>query len=173
MLRRLHLFSATPNCIYNSRARVLYTTMAEPQELSAAITEQTQRLNDLRLSRVQDQAAIDEAKRKLSELKKTLGELKRGAAGPKEDIKKRERLLLKTAKASLIVLIGSSRSNGDGNCRELGTLGPRKWPFVSTLKLWSKSASSAMEGHASIHPYSRGKTSSPINMEKTRSSFST
>jgi hypothetical protein len=147
--------------------------MAEPQALSAAIAEQTQRLNDLRLSKVQDQAAIDEAKKKLSELKKTFGELKRGAAGPREDIKKRERLLLKTAKASLIVLVSNSQSNRDGTCRELGTLDPRKWRFVSTLKVWSKHASSAMEGHASIHPFSRGKTSSPINMEKTRSSFST
>lgn len=79
--------------------------MADPKALSAAITEQTQRLNDLRLSKVQDQAVIDEAKKKLSELKKTLGELNRGAAGPKEDVKKRERLLLKTAKVSLVVLI--------------------------------------------------------------------
>jgi hypothetical protein len=147
--------------------------MAEPQALSVAIAEQTQRLNDLRLSKVQDQAAMDEAKKKLSELKKTLGELKRGAAGPKEDIKKRERLLLKTAKASLIVLASNPRSNKDGTCREPGTLDLRKWRFVSTLKLWSKNASSAMGGHASIHPFSRGKMSSPINMEKTRSSFST
>lgn len=147
--------------------------MAEPQALSAAIAEQTQRLNDLRLSRVQDQAAIDEAKKRLSELKKTLGELKRGAAGPKEDIKKRERLLLKTAKVSLIELVSNSRPNRDGTCRELGTSDPRKWRFVSTLKMWSKNASSVMEGHASIHPFSRGKISSPINTEKTRSSFST
>lgn len=81
--------------------------MADPKALSAAITEQTQRLNDLRLSKVQDQAVIDEAKKKLSELKKTLGELNRGAAGPKEDVKKRERLLLKTAKVSLVVLISN------------------------------------------------------------------
>ena len=147
--------------------------MADPQGLPAAITEQTQRLNELRLSEVQDPVAIDEAKKKLSELKKALGDLKRGAAGPKEDIKKRERLLLKTAKASLIVLISDSRSNRVGPCRELGTSDPRKWRFVSTLKMWSENASSAMEGHASIHPFSRGKMSSPINMEKTRSSFST
>ena len=81
--------------------------MADPQALSVTVTEQTQRLNNLRLSKVQDQAAIDEAKKKLSELKKTLGELKRGAAGPKEDVKKRERLLLKTAKASLIILVSN------------------------------------------------------------------
>jgi len=147
--------------------------MAEPQALSAAIAEQTQRLNDLRLSKVQDQAAVDEAKKKLSELKKTLGELKRGAAGPKEDIKKRERLLLKTAKVCLIVLLINPRSNRDGTCRELGISDRRKWRFVSTSKMWSKIASSAMEGHASIHPFSRGKMSLPINMEKTRSSFST
>lgn len=81
--------------------------MADPQALSAAITEQTQRLNGLRLSKDQDQAAIDEAKKRLSELKKTLGELNRGAAGPKEDVKKRERLLLKTAKVNLIILIST------------------------------------------------------------------
>jgi len=147
--------------------------MADPQALSVAIAEQTQRLNDLRLSKVQDQAVVDEAKKKLSELKKTLGELKRGATGPKEDIKKRERLLLKTAKASLIVLVSNSYSNRDGTSRELGTLDRRRWRFVSTLKMWSKNASSATEGHALIHLFSRGKMSSPINMEKTRSSFST
>jgi len=99
--------------------------MADPQALSAAITEQTQRLNDLRLSKLQDQAAIDEAKKNLSELRKTLGELKRGTAGPKEDVKKRERLLLKTAKASrpsLLVTLDLIEKGPTGNSG-LWTLG--------------------------------------------------
>jgi histidyl-tRNA synthetase len=87
--------------------------MSDPQALSAAITEQTQRLNELRLSTVQDPAAIDEAKKNLSQLKKTLGELKREGAGLK-DAKKRERLLLKTAKASLAILVSNPRSNREG-----------------------------------------------------------
>jgi hypothetical protein len=148
--------------------------MADPQALSAAITEQTQRLNSLRLSKDQDHAAIDEAKKKLSELKKTLGELNRGAGGPKEDVKKRERLLLKTAKASLYHPFSVAHILTEKEpCRELGTLDLRKWHFASTLKTWSRSASNATEGRASIHPCLREKMSSLINMEKTRSSFST
>jgi hypothetical protein len=146
--------------------------MSDPQALSAAIVEQMQRLNGLRLSKVQDPEAIDEAKKKLSELKKTLGELNKEAAGPK-DGKKRERLLLKTAKVTLIVLVSNSRSNREGTYRAPGTLDPRKWHFVSTLKRWSKNASSATEGRASIHPFSREKIHSPGDTEKTRSSFST
>lgn len=84
--------------------------MSDAASLSAAIAEQTARLNDLRLQKDADTGALEETKKKLGELKKTLGAINKAnalaAAGSKpssstattSDAKKRERVLLKTAK---------------------------------------------------------------------------
>jgi histidyl-tRNA synthetase len=60
------------------------------------IARQTSIFNDLRTKNT-DLAAVDEAKKKLAELKKYLHSLS-GTAGAKDAGKKKERLLLKTAK---------------------------------------------------------------------------
>ena len=86
-------------------------TSSSSASLEAAIAEETARFNQLRLDKDGDANAIDESKKKLGDLKKKLGESKKAAAqvvagGSKDesssvaDAKKRERMLLKTAKVS-------------------------------------------------------------------------
>jgi histidyl-tRNA synthetase len=64
--------------------------------LTAEITQATGTLNDLRLQNA-DAASIDAAKKRLGELKKAMAAIN-SAGGSKDAGKKKERLLLKTAK---------------------------------------------------------------------------
>ena len=64
------------------------------------IARQTSLLNDLRLKQAEP-AVLDEVKKKLGELKRSLATLN-SAAGGKDAAKRRERLLLKTAKVNNI-----------------------------------------------------------------------
>ena len=64
--------------------------------LKEEIDKQQTLFNDLRAQKA-DAATLDEAKKRLADLKKQLGQSK-AAAGVKGGGKKRERLLLKTAK---------------------------------------------------------------------------
>ncbi|CAK5268567.1 unnamed protein product [Mycena citricolor] len=74
-------------------------SMASPGSLNEQITAQTVLLNQLRLQN--DASALEEAKKKLGELKKSLAMSKGAdAGGSKDAAKKRERLLLKTAKGT-------------------------------------------------------------------------
>ncbi|GLB41153.1 putative histidyl-tRNA synthetase [Lyophyllum shimeji] len=74
--------------------------MATPQILQQEIEKQTTLLNDLRTQKAA-QELVDEAKKKLGELKKTLAQTTGAAAGAAKDAgKKRERMLLKTAKGT-------------------------------------------------------------------------
>ncbi|TCD62870.1 Cytoplasmic and mitochondrial histidine tRNA synthetase [Steccherinum ochraceum] len=84
--------------------------MATPEALGEAIAQQSALLVDLRKQQA-DNAVIEEAKKKLGELKKAQGQLL-SAGGSKESGKKKERLLLKTAKGT--------RDYGPGEmfCRE-------------------------------------------------------
>ncbi|KAF4605988.1 Cytoplasmic and mitochondrial histidine tRNA synthetase [Pleurotus pulmonarius] len=83
--------------------------MATPETLATEIATQTTLLNDLRLQKA-EAALVEDAKKKLGELKKTLATLRGG--GTKDAGKKKERLLLKTAKGT--------RDYGPGEmfCRE-------------------------------------------------------
>jgi histidyl-tRNA synthetase len=72
--------------------------MVSAESINQEIAQQTALFNTLRLEKA-DPAAVDEAKKKLSELKKSLA-LLGGAGGGKDAGKKRERLLLKTGKVS-------------------------------------------------------------------------
>ncbi|KIM31972.1 hypothetical protein M408DRAFT_327352 [Serendipita vermifera MAFF 305830] len=86
--------------------------MSDSASLSTAIAEQTAKLNELRLQKDVDNGAVEETKKKLGELKKALGAINKAnalaAAGSKpssstaaaSDGKKRERVLLKTAKGT-------------------------------------------------------------------------
>jgi histidyl-tRNA synthetase len=66
--------------------------------INEQITLQTALLNDLRLKHA-DPSAVDEAKKKLGGLKKSLASLNAGGNVANKDAgKKRERMLLKTAK---------------------------------------------------------------------------
>lgn len=70
------------------------TSIMSAESLTQEITRQTAVFNDLRLNNA-DPVALDEAKKRLGELKKALA----AASGASKDSgKKRERLLLKTAK---------------------------------------------------------------------------
>lgn len=70
--------------------------MATVESLTQEIAEHSALFNDARKQGA-DAAIIEEHRQKLAELKKTLGQLKH-AAGAKDAGKKRDRLLLKTAK---------------------------------------------------------------------------
>lgn len=79
--------------------------MADSASLSTAVAEQTARFNVLRLQKDADPAELEETKKKLGELKKALGEInKANAAAAKSssaaDAKRKERLLLKTARVN-------------------------------------------------------------------------
>lgn len=68
--------------------------MATAESLSAEIEEQTKLFNKLRLENA-EQAAMEDVRKRLGELKKALGQLNAQAGGSG---KKKERLLLKTPK---------------------------------------------------------------------------
>lgn len=75
--------------------------MATTESLSQEIAQQNTLCNDLRQQNAE--ASLQEgAKKKLGELKKALGALTKATGGGKET-KKKERLLLKTAKVPLCV----------------------------------------------------------------------
>ncbi|KAG9313834.1 histidine-tRNA ligase [Chiua virens] len=77
--------------------------MSTAESLTIEIAQQTTLVNELRLQNT-DPTALDAAKKKLGELKRTLGAISKAdsAAGPSEskDGKKKGRLLLKTAKGT-------------------------------------------------------------------------
>jgi histidyl-tRNA synthetase len=73
---------------------------AEMESVNQEIARQTALLNELRLSHAEP-PTLEEAKMKLGELKKWFAALK-SAAGGKDAGKKRERLLLKTAKVRTV-----------------------------------------------------------------------
>ena len=87
--------------------------MSDSASLSTAIAEQTARLNELRLQKDVDNATVEDTKKKLGELKKALGAINKANAlaaasskpssstVPAVEAKKRERVLLKTAKVDL------------------------------------------------------------------------
>lgn len=70
--------------------------MASPDSLEQEIAQQSALFNELRLKNA-EASVQDEAKKKLGDLKKSLALLK-GSGGSKDAGKKRERLMLKTAK---------------------------------------------------------------------------
>jgi histidyl-tRNA synthetase len=72
--------------------------MATVESLNQEIAQQTALFIELRQQTV-DPSVVEEAKKKLGELKKSLGVLTKATGGSK-DLKKKERLLLKTAKVS-------------------------------------------------------------------------
>ncbi|KAJ8076856.1 Cytoplasmic and mitochondrial histidine tRNA synthetase [Marasmius tenuissimus] len=76
--------------------------MASLQSLEQELTTYNAKYNELRLKPDTDPAALEEVRKKLGELKKTIGQAKAAASGGKDAEKKkeRERLLLKTAKGT-------------------------------------------------------------------------
>lgn len=104
---RPRLLFAT-NCPFRTSTRILYqprrltrsfAQMATVESLNQEIAERTALFNDARKQGA-DAAIIEEHKQKLGELKRTLHQLQ-GASGSKDAGKKKERLLLKTAKVRL------------------------------------------------------------------------
>ncbi|KAA1467858.1 histidine-tRNA ligase [Dentipellis sp. KUC8613] len=85
--------------------------MATVQSLTKEVEEQSKLYNELRLKNA-EAAELDAVRKRLGELKKSLAIANNGAGGSKEGGKKKERLLLKTAKGT--------RDYGPGEmfCRE-------------------------------------------------------
>jgi hypothetical protein len=73
--------------------------MATAESLNQEIAQQTILFNKLRLQNG-DPSAVEEAKKTLGELKQSLGALKKAAGA---GTKKKDRMLLKTAKASTLM----------------------------------------------------------------------
>ena len=69
--------------------------MATVESLAAQIAEQSALLNDLRKQQAEG-PEVEEVKKRLGELKRTLGQMSGGSS--KEGGKKKERILLKTPK---------------------------------------------------------------------------
>ena len=82
-------------------AKRLNSSMATEESLTQEIQQQSALVNKLKADGA-EAAAIDDAWKKLGELKKSLGALKKEAGSGKDSGKKKERLLLKTAKVSSI-----------------------------------------------------------------------
>ena len=81
--------------------------MAAPatvESLTEQITVQNALVNKLREDRA-EAVTLDEARKRLGELKKTLGQMKASASGERDSGKKKERLLLKTAKVRLYIYL--------------------------------------------------------------------
>ena len=76
--------------------------MATAESLTAQIAEQSALLNDLRKQQA-EASVMEEVKKKLGELKRTLGQISGGSS--KEGGKKKERILLKTPKVRCAKLI--------------------------------------------------------------------
>ncbi|KAF9268691.1 histidyl-tRNA synthetase [Marasmius fiardii PR-910] len=76
--------------------------MASLQLMEEELAAQNAKYNDLRLNPDTDPVALEQVRKKLGELKKTIGQAKAAAGGGKdvEKKKERERLLLKTAKGT-------------------------------------------------------------------------
>lgn len=133
---------------------------ATAESLNQEIATQTTLFNELR---VQDAGspAVEEAKKKLGELKKALGALTKAAGGGK-DAKKKERLLLKTAKVNSIDVISLdiklTTHVPDGRARE--TMAQAKCSAVNTSSESSKTASRNSEVHAWTHLSLSAKISS-------------
>ncbi|KAJ7292628.1 hypothetical protein C8J57DRAFT_1041644 [Mycena rebaudengoi] len=80
--------------------RLATRSLSSMASIESQITEQTALFNQLRLQNAEP-SVLDEAKKKLGELKRSLATSKNsGESGSKDASKKRERLLLKTAKGT-------------------------------------------------------------------------
>lgn len=105
--------------------RLLQTTarfrsMSTIESVTEEIAKQKTLFNDLRLNNAEP-SAVDEAKKKLGELQKTLGAMSKASGGHKDAGKKKERLLLKTGKArqlqSTFISTSNLSSSGIGHSR--------------------------------------------------------
>jgi hypothetical protein len=72
------------------------------EQLEQLVAQQTELFNALRLQYPAGSPKLEDTRKKLSELKKTLGQSKKDDAAKDSAGKKKERLLLKTAKVSLL-----------------------------------------------------------------------
>lgn len=131
--------------------------------------------NDLRKQNASSDI-LDQAKKKLGDLQKSLA-LAKGAAGSKDAGKKRERLMLKTAKvlgynALLPARPHFTQHPGFSSRRVRVTTAPPRCIAGSTSSGSSRSASRCMAGAALTRPSLSGRTSSRASTARTRSSSS-
>ena len=97
--------------------RMATATQPNPDALASEIAAQSTLLNDLRKQQA-DPALVEEAKKKLGDLKKSLALLQNanaGASGAKEG-KKKERILLKTPKVRLAAACVGPDSSSSQSC---------------------------------------------------------
>ncbi|ESK93633.1 histidyl-trna synthetase [Moniliophthora roreri MCA 2997] len=99
MLCRVSRIHRLP-CTYTTRTSTRrFSSMASLESIEEEIAKQNAKFNELRLQPNGDPSALEEVRKKLGELKKTLGQAKAAAGGGKKK-EERERLLLKTAKGT-------------------------------------------------------------------------
>lgn len=102
--------------------------MATTESLNQEIAQQSTLFNELRQQNA-DASLIEAAKQKLGDLKRSLGALTKAAGGDK-DTKKKERLLLKTAKVR-----GRTRSRPSFGCSRVTHSGyAGLWPRRDVLQ---------------------------------------
>ena len=148
--------------------------MSTAESLAAEIAQQTTLVNELRLQNT-DLTALDAAKKKLGELKKTLGAIGKAVessvaagTGDSKDGKKKDRLLLKTAKASPVDrrLVIDSRLTFERVVffrpffvsRVRGIMGLPRCSVGSTLRGSSRMSSRRMEGVVWTRPCLSART---------------
>jgi histidyl-tRNA synthetase len=108
--RRLPIVCSTPTInktvVFFFSCTMASSTTTSADSIDSEITQQTALLNELRLQKA-DSSAIDGVRQRLSELKRSQA-VSRTEAGSSKDVlaasKKKERLLLKTAKVKIIGL---------------------------------------------------------------------
>jgi hypothetical protein len=158
--------------LHTSRSLLYTLSMSSSVSVHDEIAHQTALLNKLRLNHA-DPSAVDEVKKKLGELKKSLALSSAAVATSKDAAKKRERMLLKTAKVSTIIVhLYSNKLTGTLSYRVHGTMVQQKCSVDYISRKSSRSASRHTVGAASIPPCSSVRTSSRASMARTRSSSS-
>ena len=147
----------------HQRQRTMAETARTTEELNQEIAQQSALLNDLRKQQA-DASTVEEVKKKLGELKRTLGQL---AGGAKESGKKKERILLKTAKVGATFVKSSLPTYA--LVRAHATMAPEKCTAESTLNGSSRIALRRLVEVVLILPFSREKKSLLENTVKTQS----
>lgn len=111
-------------------SRRKFTMASEEVSLTQQIADQTALFNKLKLEN-SEPSLLEEAKKKLAELKKTLNLQKNASGDGKDAGKKKERLLLKTAKVRRQACVKSQLHSSQHLIRVHATMVPARCSFAS------------------------------------------
>lgn len=167
--RIFHRFPRIPVTSLLSAKRLQSTIiMATVDELTQEVAQQTTLVNKLKDEKAEG-SAFEDARKKLGELKKSLALLKNAASGGRETAKKKERLLLKTAKVLQTMSPLSKTIQLITIAREHGIMDQAKCSVANMSNVSSRTASLRMVEASSIHRCSNERMSSRTSTAKTRS----